>query len=475
MSREAGGSLETSLVARARAGDVDAFEELVRDRADRVVRLAMAIVADETEARDVAQEAFIAAWRQLHGAARPRALRCVADPDRREPGPDGPACPAPPADPRDPGRRDGEPAGDGQLAPPDRSTTAAPGRRGTPGRRARRARSGSAGDPRACTTSKVGRWPRSRRPSRSPIGTVKSRLFTARRRSSTRYRARATTDRGRPDERRSVRAGATTGTTRASLPRIARWPRSASSSGLADAVAGRSGSRPREQAAAPIEPRTRSEPTLEEVAGRHDASGRRRPCRPGRGPCAPGSRSPRRSWSSRWASGSASSARPRRRPRWPPSLPRRRASTSTTRHRGRSTTSSRRRRGSDRSGRSWARTPGRPRVARATSTATTRRSSSRGRSRSMSASSYMPATDVDLCTRGATGSDLQGRGPDDPIATRTLDQGRGPPRAPHDVRRRRQGLLRFRRVAGLGYRTRRHRPRRPTSSMRCSAARAPRR
>lgn len=57
--------MEPSLVARARAGDVDAFDELVRERADRVVRLAMAIVADETEARDVAQEAFITAWRQL--------------------------------------------------------------------------------------------------------------------------------------------------------------------------------------------------------------------------------------------------------------------------------------------------------------------------------------------------------------------------------------------------------------------------
>lgn len=65
MSREVGGTLEPSLVARACAGDVDAFEQLIRERTDRVVRLAMAIVADETEARDVAQEAFITAWRQL--------------------------------------------------------------------------------------------------------------------------------------------------------------------------------------------------------------------------------------------------------------------------------------------------------------------------------------------------------------------------------------------------------------------------
>ena len=33
---------------------------------------------------------------------------------------------------------------------------------------------------------------------------------------------------------------------------------------------------------------------------------------------------------------------------------------------------------------------------------------------------YFPATDDDLCVRGATGIDLQGRGPDDPVATRTL-------------------------------------------------------
>ena len=57
--------MDTSLVARACLGDIDAFEELVRDRADRVVRMAMAIVADEADARDVAQEAFVAAWRQL--------------------------------------------------------------------------------------------------------------------------------------------------------------------------------------------------------------------------------------------------------------------------------------------------------------------------------------------------------------------------------------------------------------------------
>lgn len=71
MSREVGGSLDTSLVGRARAGDADAFDELVRTRVEQMARLAMAIVADEADARDVAQESFIAAWRQLHDLRDP--------------------------------------------------------------------------------------------------------------------------------------------------------------------------------------------------------------------------------------------------------------------------------------------------------------------------------------------------------------------------------------------------------------------
>ena len=41
--------------------------------------------------------------------------------------------------------------------------------------------------------------------------------------------------------------------------------------------------------------------------------------------------------------------------------------------------------------------------------------------------SYMPSTDDDLCTRGATGSEVQGRGPDDPVATQTLIRVAGRP------------------------------------------------
>lgn len=47
----------------------------------------------------------------------------------------------------------------------------------------------------------------------------------------------------------------------------------------------------------------------------------------------------------------------------------------------------------------------------------------------------MPATDVDLCTRGVSGSDLQGRGPDDPVVSQTLIRIDGRPalRTTYDV------------------------------------------
>ncbi len=52
------------LVRRAQAGDREAFEMLVERHATESYRLAAAIVG-EADARDVAQESFIAAWQQL--------------------------------------------------------------------------------------------------------------------------------------------------------------------------------------------------------------------------------------------------------------------------------------------------------------------------------------------------------------------------------------------------------------------------
>ena len=56
---------DDDLVARASAGDVDAFEVLVAARLNRAVRTASAILGNEADAHDVVQEAFVATWRHL--------------------------------------------------------------------------------------------------------------------------------------------------------------------------------------------------------------------------------------------------------------------------------------------------------------------------------------------------------------------------------------------------------------------------
>ena len=56
---------EQALVARARAGDRDAFARLVEARAERVLRTARAILGNETEAHDAAQDALVSAWVNL--------------------------------------------------------------------------------------------------------------------------------------------------------------------------------------------------------------------------------------------------------------------------------------------------------------------------------------------------------------------------------------------------------------------------
>ena len=60
-----GPAADRSIVDRARHGDLDAFEELVHARMDAVYRLTHAIVNDPADAVDAAQEAFVAAWRQI--------------------------------------------------------------------------------------------------------------------------------------------------------------------------------------------------------------------------------------------------------------------------------------------------------------------------------------------------------------------------------------------------------------------------
>lgn len=57
--------MDAAVVERARAGDADAFETIVRGRLDAVHRLAVAIMANEADARDVTQETFLLAWQRL--------------------------------------------------------------------------------------------------------------------------------------------------------------------------------------------------------------------------------------------------------------------------------------------------------------------------------------------------------------------------------------------------------------------------
>ena len=56
---------ERELVARARAGDQEAFEQLVLDNQNRVYTLTFRMVNDREEAADLAQEAFLKAWQGL--------------------------------------------------------------------------------------------------------------------------------------------------------------------------------------------------------------------------------------------------------------------------------------------------------------------------------------------------------------------------------------------------------------------------
>jgi len=55
------------LVAQAQDGDRAAFEELVRRHADRLHAVVLRIAGSNHEAEEVTQEAFLRAWRGLHG------------------------------------------------------------------------------------------------------------------------------------------------------------------------------------------------------------------------------------------------------------------------------------------------------------------------------------------------------------------------------------------------------------------------
>jgi RNA polymerase sigma-70 factor (ECF subfamily) len=63
------------LAARAQDGDPDAFQELVRRHASLMRAYVFRIVGSMSEADDVVQNAFLAAWRQLGALRDPSAVR----------------------------------------------------------------------------------------------------------------------------------------------------------------------------------------------------------------------------------------------------------------------------------------------------------------------------------------------------------------------------------------------------------------
>ncbi|MFL6208139.1 MAG: RNA polymerase sigma factor [Pyrinomonadaceae bacterium] len=64
---ETAGTSDEQIVERALAGEIDAFGEIVRRWERRIFVLAYGILGREEDARDAAQETFIAAFRNLSG------------------------------------------------------------------------------------------------------------------------------------------------------------------------------------------------------------------------------------------------------------------------------------------------------------------------------------------------------------------------------------------------------------------------
>jgi RNA polymerase sigma-70 factor (ECF subfamily) len=60
-----GGAVSDLDVERARAGDVDAFVALIERRQERMVRVASAILGNRSDADDAIQEALVSVWREL--------------------------------------------------------------------------------------------------------------------------------------------------------------------------------------------------------------------------------------------------------------------------------------------------------------------------------------------------------------------------------------------------------------------------
>ncbi len=69
---------DAQLVAAALQGDIAAFETLVRNYQRIMVASACQLIRSQEDAEDVAQEAFLEAFRDLEQVARPRQIPCLA-------------------------------------------------------------------------------------------------------------------------------------------------------------------------------------------------------------------------------------------------------------------------------------------------------------------------------------------------------------------------------------------------------------
>jgi RNA polymerase sigma-70 factor, ECF subfamily len=63
--RRAESTPESELVARAKEGDLDAFEQLAGAHSDRLYTVVVRLVGDRVEAEDVVQETLLRAWRAI--------------------------------------------------------------------------------------------------------------------------------------------------------------------------------------------------------------------------------------------------------------------------------------------------------------------------------------------------------------------------------------------------------------------------
>lgn len=57
--------MDHELLVRSRAGDREAFDLIVAAKAESVYRTALAILGNDADARDAAQDSFVAAWRGI--------------------------------------------------------------------------------------------------------------------------------------------------------------------------------------------------------------------------------------------------------------------------------------------------------------------------------------------------------------------------------------------------------------------------